>query len=377
MSAHRLALLATLALAPAAGAQVIYNVQEIPGLPIPGARLSQVSAINNRGQVVGTTDTSDATVNSRAFRWSPTTGAQNLGTLPGAGASIASGINDAGQVAGAALLSGVGFRAFRYTDGVGMVDLGVLPGQTSSLATAINNAGQVTGLSNTPPSPGVPIRYTDGVGMQSLGLPPGASGASSGTAINSRGQGATTASVSGVSRAFRYTDGTGWQDLGTASGANANAINDAGQVAGVTSGHAYLYTDGTGLRDLGVLPGGTFSEANGLNNLGQVVGYGNVTGGALHALLYSDGALRDLNGLISPQSGWVLIEAVDINDNGWIVGTGGLNGRNAMFLLTPVPEPSGLALAVIGASALYLIRRRRLLRRPANERLTPRGDQQD
>jgi probable HAF family extracellular repeat protein len=367
MSALRLALFAWLELASAAGAQVIYNVQEIPGLPIPGARLSQVSAINNRGQIVGDTITSDGTVISRAFRWSPATGTQNLGTLPGGGPSSGYGINDAGQVVGSASLNSGGSRAFRYTDGVGMVDLGVLPGQTNSTARAINNAGQVTGTSTNSPLPGVPFRYTDGVGMQSLGLPPGATGASSGTAINSRGLVATTASVSGVSRAFRYTDGTGWQDLGSfGGGTSASAINDAGQVAGSASlgngvTHAFLYTDGVGMRDLGALPGGVNSFALGLNGLGHAVGEGRVAGpgSALHALLFKDGTVTDLNSLISPQSGWLLISAVDINDNGWIIGTGGLNGRNANFLLTPVPEPSALALAAVGAGALYHFRRQR------------------
>src|SRR5262245_25523242 len=92
MSALRLALLAWLALAPAARAQVLYTVTEIPGLPIAGADSSEVVAINSRGQVAGYTRTTDSTVIARAFRWSPTTGLLNLGTLPGAGASLAAGI---------------------------------------------------------------------------------------------------------------------------------------------------------------------------------------------------------------------------------------------------------------------------------------------
>jgi uncharacterized protein (TIGR03382 family) len=57
----------------------------------------------------------------------------------------------------------------------------------------------------------------------------------------------------------------------------------------------------------------------------------------------------------------VLETAVDINDSGLIVGTGRLNGRLAPFQLTPVPEPSTLTLAAVGAGAFYLrLRRRRL-----------------
>src|SRR5262249_47707804 len=139
-------------------------------------------------------------------------------------------------------------------------------------------------------------------------------------------------------------------------------INDAGQVAGsaTTSGttHATLYTDGAGLRDLGAFPGATYSMARGINNLSHVVGDGGIPHTSIHALLYRDGAMTDLNTLISPQSGWLLISVVDINDSGLIIGTGTFNGFPANFLLTPVPEPSGLALTAVGAGALCLLRRR-------------------
>jgi probable HAF family extracellular repeat protein len=363
MSALRLALLAGLALVPAARAQVIYTVTEIPNLPIPSASNSEVVAINNSGQVAGYTRSSDTAVPTRAFRWSPTAGMLNLGTLPGGGATSAADINDAGQVVGSALLSSLASRAFRYTDGVGMVDLGTLPNHTNSVAIGINNAGQVTGSFRDSANQ-VPFRYVDGVGMQNLGLPPSAT-AATGTAINASGQVAANGLVAGVQRAFRYTDGSGWLNLGTVSGSLTNDMNDAGQVVGLTSNRGYLYTDGVGLRDLGVLPGGNSSEARSINNLGQVVGHSTtVPDGALHAILYSDGVLRDLNGLISPQSGWVLVSATDISDSGLIIGLGTRSGRNANFLLTPVPEPSVLALGTVGAGALWFLRRRRLRRLP-------------
>jgi probable HAF family extracellular repeat protein len=364
MSAHRLALLACLALASSARAQILYTVTEIPTLPIAGATHSEAVGINNRGQVAGFTR---GTQINRAFRWSPATGLLDLGSLPGGSSTSATGINDAGQVVGSAQVGTLGpSHAFRYTDGAGMVDLGTLPGHTNSLAGGINNAGQVTGSSTAPPPPGLPFRYTDGAGMQSLGLPPGATSAG-GTAINSSGQVAATAKVSGVDRAFRYTDGTGWRDLGSlGGGAFAAAINDAGQVAGyastLTASRAFLYTDGVGMRDLGALPGGVNSLAFGLNGFGHAVGDGNVAGPgtAIHALLFKDGVVTDLNSVIGPPAGWLLVSARDINDSGLIVGTGTLNGRSAGFLLTPVPEPSALALTAAGGSALYLFRRRRL-----------------
>src|SRR5204863_2721197 len=119
----------------------------------------------------------------------------------------------------------------------------------------------------------------------------------------------------------------------------------------------YLYTDGIGMVDLGTLPGGTGGQANGINALGLLVGFGDTSAGAQHAFLYRNGTMTDLNTLISPSSGWVLSIAVDINDLGSIVGVGTHNGQTASFLLTPVPEPSTLALVALGMGAIYIRRR--------------------
>jgi hypothetical protein len=56
-----------------------------------------------------------------------------------------------------------------------------------------------------------------------------------------------------------------------------------------------------------------------------------------HAFLYSRGKMQDLNNLLASHSGWVLASANGINDYGQIVGYGFgplPNGPHA-FLLTP------------------------------------------
>jgi probable HAF family extracellular repeat protein len=75
------------------------------------------------------------------------------------------------------------------------------------------------------------------------------------------------------------------------------------------------------------------------------------TSGTSHAFLYSGGTMTDLNSLIDPASGWELTYASDINDYGWIVGTGqNPSGQQHAFLLKPiVPEPSTIVLIGIGA----------------------------
>ena len=83
-------------------------------------------------------------------------------------------------------------------------------------------------------------------------------------------------------------------DLGSLGGAHSfgYAINAGGQVTGYadTSGnavHAFLYTGGV-MTDLGTLGGDGASFGLGINTSGQVTGYSDVDGVALHAcLLYT------------------------------------------------------------------------------------------
>ena len=74
--------------------------------------------------------------------------------------------------------------------------------------------------------------------------------------------------------------------------------------------------------------------------------------------------LTDLNSLLDADTvnaGWALAAAVDINDNGWIVGYAhnSITGAEHAFLLTPVPEPETYAMFLAGLGLMGFMARRR------------------
>jgi probable HAF family extracellular repeat protein len=115
------------------------------------------------------------------------------------------------------------------------------------------------------------------------------------------------------------------------------------------------------MTDLGSISGFTHSSAADINNAGQIVGEVFSGGGSRpHAFVYTDGSMLDLNTLIDPTSGWLLLGAMSINDSGQIASHGlGPTGTGRAFLLTPIPEPA-CAAAIWVMSAGVLLRRRRL-----------------
>jgi probable HAF family extracellular repeat protein len=358
-SSRILAVLAVLLLGGAAQADYV-----ITDLGTFGGTISSATAINSLGQVVG-----DAwflgNVYSHAYLYSNGV-KQDLGTLAAPGLSniqsTALALNNSGQVVGNSNLTIAGpVHAFLYSGGV-MRDLGTLGGRDSN-ATGINAVGQVVGHAEyNPASLSMhAFLYSGGV-MRDLGTLGGTNSIAYG--INNTGQVVGLSQLRGDAaiHAFLYSNGI-MQDLGTLGGlvSRAYAINNLGQIVGDTDNgsqsHAFLYSDRV-MHDLGTL-GGSTSTALALNDLGQVVGYSTTSSdpNSNHAFLYSDGVLVDLNTLISPDSGWRLLGATGINDNGQIVGNGVINGQTHGFLLTPqapasVPEPGTLALLVTALSGL-------------------------
>ena len=100
--------------------------------------------------------------------------------------------------------------------------------------------------------------------------------------------------------------------------------------------HAFITgRDGMGMRDLGTFSGDTYSEARGINDAGQVVGYSATAGDHhLHAFITDPNGMgmRDLGTL-----GGARRCVPGINDTGQVVGfsyTGG-NHTNHAFITGP------------------------------------------
>ena len=163
----------------------MFSTTSSTGIPVTdlgtlGGTFSQASGINELGQVVGTstTDTEpDALVRARAFLWTEQGGMIDLGTL--GGVSEGGAINNRGQVVGSSLNASDTRHAFFWDRATGMIDLGSLAGPLGiSRATAINEHGQVVGESDVVLNNGLrhAFLWTKEGGMIDLGTGGGVEG---------------------------------------------------------------------------------------------------------------------------------------------------------------------------------------------------------
>lgn len=321
-----------------------YRVDYVCALDQYNGRLTD---INNRGQIVGYTDTGSQKF--RSFVWQ-NGHCEDMGTL-GGDATWAKAINDDGLVAGWSTTSNVmPYVAMTWQKGQ-MSRIGNLGGAYSS-GNDINNNGVVAGNSQLSGAGGNGYVYTwlNGVASNSKLI-------GEGTGINDLDE----VVVAANSRAYIWRNNAA-TDLGGLGGntTRPQAINNKSQVVGYSNvdsiyWHAFLWQNGT-ISDLGT-GSQKYSMAADINDSGLVVGnYGFM----YHACMWKDGMLIDLNSLLPANSGWTLVSADGVNNLGQIVGKGIYNGQYSGFLFAPVPEPSSIVALVSGLATLcWCCRRRR------------------
>lgn len=328
------------------GAQTHYKPIDLGVLP--GGSYSVASGVNDQGHVTGTGGTSAANP-IHGFLWEKNTGMNDLGTLGGTN-SYPEGINDANQIVGASDVNSSFSDAFLWINGA-MMNIGSL-GAQGSVANAINynpltkTFTQIAGWSLTADSSEIhAVIWDANLQITDLGTLSGGD-YSIGWANNCAGQVVGTADTSsGRTDAFLWDPGIGMVDLGTLGGsvAQAEGINCSGMIvghsflAGDTQTDAFVYLPNAGMKDIGNL-GGSVSHATAVNKAGRVVGDSTLPSDAsTHAFVWTaTGGMKDLNKLIPANSGWELVIAAAISDNGRIVGEGTVNGAAHAYMLVPV-----------------------------------------
>lgn len=304
--------------------------------------------INNRNQILmrwGTAgdpaELAPITTDNRLVLISP---GQTI-DLTALGIDFGIGLTEAGLVLGSS-----GPEEYLYDSGTEQVHL--LLGGASSWLTDVNDDGTVVGQND-----GQAVVMRDGQ-IRALPVPPGFDGMRA-NAINHHGSVAGTAYVEhmlGDQRAMLIHNGVQivLDPAPGATGSNAVDVSDSGLVIGtpelkgaramVMAGRGFLYDASRNVMvDLGTLPGYRNSTPVAINELGQVVGAAwdpiESAEPFRRAFLfdYRTSLMTDLNSLIDPRSGFVLTDALDINDAGQIVGRGLIDGEMHAFVLMPNP----------------------------------------
>jgi probable HAF family extracellular repeat protein len=197
-------------------------------------------------------------------------------------------------------------------------DLGTLGGHYS-FAWGINRHAEVVGSSDRKDGAFRAFLWRRGT-MVGLGTLDQGHGSSIALDINDAGEVVGgSSSREGIARAFLWREGR-MTELPTPGGSSsANGINNLGQIVGYagTSGRERpsLWQNG-GHTDLGTL-GGAFGQATDINDRGQIVGGSRVSEQSddLHAFLWQNGVMTDL-GTLGGRNSW----AYAINADGEIVG---------------------------------------------------------
>ncbi len=254
--------------------------------------------INDSGAVVG--------YGSRAFLYKDGI-ITDLNSIVGNDYVVAAGINNSGHIVGWTGITNDIFPAFLLDD-TGVHLLAMLPIPHSSQAYAINDIGQ-------------------GVGDSSYFIDTG-SGETRQLAVLFEG---ATITILGALPNGRYSAARALNQHGMAVGWSGTGPFNPNVISGT---HAVIY-QGRTVIDLGVLPGDRSSYAEDINSAGWVVGSSEDPDEVSRAFLYAGGHMYDLNDLIKHNSGWTLGAATGINDRGQIVGWGMRGGEQRGFLLTP------------------------------------------
>ncbi len=336
----------TLLCTPALRAQT-YTLQDLGRPPAADPHgYSSANAINDQGVICGSTGPNDGTANLSGFTWQngTFTALPTINTDPDYDFRIGpASINSSGQCVGTGSDLINGSVPFLYKNGTVTDIASYFSSGWIGGVYAINNAGILAGQDGT----GQACTVTNGVETALPFLP--VKGLDSAAALNNQ----TPPQVAGNSFSNNNNHAVLWKNglaisLGTLGGpgSQATAINDNGQVVGfadttpdangVSQSHAFLWTPGgtdgvagnPQMKDLGLFIDGTYSQAHGINNAGQIVGTADYQSHDYAFLWDAVNGMRGLNNLaptatysFTPITSASISTASAINNQGQIVGT--------------------------------------------------------
>jgi probable HAF family extracellular repeat protein len=232
--------------------------------------------------------------------------------VPGGEGTQAFGINVRGQIVGyfsyGTLTGAHGF----LKDGTTFTTVDV-PGSTNTFARGINEGGQIVGSFNSSGSGRHHGFVTDGVTFTPIEVPNAVQTFPHG--INNRGQIVGSFDDGTRDRGF-VTDGVTFTPIDDGAGlTEAYGINDGGQVVGFSGTHGGFLWDGTTFTSIEV-PDAVETRAHGINNYNQIVGsFVDATTGSTHGFVTDGVTFITLD---APGASYT--EATGINDHGQIVG---------------------------------------------------------
>lgn len=297
---------------------------------LPGDTVSGASGINNHGDIVGVSSKDDATTRIFLVHQSRMT---SLGSVLFLGSGSGPDINDNGKInlkqrlSSYTVLSAYEKHHAILYSGSRKVDFAMPLGWKSATVRGINTSGQLIVMcyrhaAGNRPSRAAFVYDSHTHKFSLLPLPPGFQGAGFAMGINDHGQIVGSLWQAGIlTQAVLWNTGqpvrlTGLPGMDDSS---ADGINNSGEMVG--------------------------SAWSGLNAAAQYVNDHPQRWRLLvplfqkqwknRAVVFQDNKAQDLNSLIPEDAGWTLEEASGINDRGQIVGYGLHNGQERAFLMTP------------------------------------------
>jgi probable HAF family extracellular repeat protein len=313
-------------------------------LSVASSSRTSGTAVNEQGVAAGVAAVGD----TRGVRWRNGT----VEELPVTGSATSvriDAVDESGAVYGSQLDPSSGVQPVRW--GISPSVPTVLPTPAAEgegeVADATPDGTVLVGWSSTGPlAPHLPVRWV-GDRIESLPLTQGAT-AGEATGVAADGTVVGTLTTTSGRRAVIWPADGGIRNLGTLPNDVAStgaAINDLGTIVGTSTDSngrtsAFVYADGE-MRRIDA----TFSSRNlqpsAIDNAGTVVGdYAPSAGGETRAFVTGDeGWAEDLGDRLPAGSGWTLITARGVNELGQIIGFGTKDGRYDGYVLGAAHAP--------------------------------------